>query len=128
MNIICNDARKLLLVSTDSEKKELSKKDGLGPSYQQPCGVGVHVDIVDISTHLVQDVKKLKKKNEEKDDLIKGLIKEVKELKERTMEKEEDVEQEETTGREDVDDFVRASKNSLKLLDLWKQTLRGPEK
>ena len=76
----------------------------------------------------MQDVKKLIKKNEEKDDLIKGLIKEVKELKERTMEKEEDVEQEETTGREDVDDFVRASKNSLKLLDLWKQTLRGPEK
>ena len=52
----------------------------------------------------------------------------VKELKERTMEKEEDLEQEETTGREDVDDFRRASKNSLKLLDLWKQTLRGPEK
>ena len=76
----------------------------------------------------MQDVKKLIKKNEEKDDIIKGLIKEVKELKERTMEKEEDVEQEETTGREDVDDFVRASKNSLKLLDLWKQTLRGPEK
>ena len=76
----------------------------------------------------MQDVKKLIKKNEEKDDIIKGLIKEVKELKERTMEKEEDVEQEETTGREDVDDLVGASKNSLKLLDLWKQTLRGPKK
>ena len=82
----------------------------------------------DLIKDLVQDVKKLIKKNEEKDDIIKGLIKEVKELKERTMEKEEDVEQEETTGREDVDDFRRASKNSLKLLDLWKQTLRGPEK
>ena len=60
----------------------------------------------------MQDVKKLIKKNEEKDDIIKGLIKEVKELKERTMEKEEDVEQEKNTGREDVDEFVRASKNS----------------
>ena len=25
--------------------KELSKSDGLGPRYKQPCGVGVHVDI-----------------------------------------------------------------------------------
>ena len=71
----------------------------------------------DLIKDLVQDVKKLIKKNEEKDDIIKGLIKEVKELKEKAMEKEEDVEQEETTGREDVDEFVRASKNSLKLLD-----------
>ena len=45
MNIICNDARKLLLVSTDSAKQELSKTDGLGPRYKQHCGVGVHVDI-----------------------------------------------------------------------------------
>ena len=45
MNIICYDARKLWLVSTDSAKKELSKSDGLGPRYKQPCGEGVHVDI-----------------------------------------------------------------------------------
>ena len=45
MNIICYDARKLQLVSTDSAKKELSKSDGLGPRYKQSYGVGVHVDI-----------------------------------------------------------------------------------
>ena len=33
------------MVSTDSAKKELSKSDGLGPRYNQSCGVGVHVDI-----------------------------------------------------------------------------------
>ena len=27
------------------QKKDLSKSDGLGPRYKQPCGVGVHVDI-----------------------------------------------------------------------------------
>ena len=55
MNIICNDARKLQLVSTDSAKKELAKSDGLAPRYKQPCGVGVHVDI---STHRQEGVKK----------------------------------------------------------------------
>ena len=36
------------------QKKELSKTDGLGPRYKQPCGVGVHVDI---STHRQEGVK-----------------------------------------------------------------------
>ena len=35
-------------------KKELSKTDGIGPRYKQPCGVGVHVDI---STHRQEGVK-----------------------------------------------------------------------
>ena len=35
------------------QKKELSKTDGLGPRYKQPCGVGVHVDI---STHRQEGV------------------------------------------------------------------------
>ena len=43
----------ILLVRTDSAKKELSKTDGLCPRYKQPCGVGVHVDI---STHRQEGV------------------------------------------------------------------------
>ena len=65
---------------------------------------------------LIEDVKKLLRKNEEKDGLIKELVKEVKDLK---VKANQDLieDKEETTGREEVDDFVRASKKSLKLLD-----------
>ena len=34
----------------------MSKTDGLGPRYKQPCGVGVHVDI---STHRQEGVNPL---------------------------------------------------------------------
>ena len=36
---------KLATLKIQQAKKELSKSDGLGPRYKQPCGVGVHVDI-----------------------------------------------------------------------------------
>ena len=38
------------------QQKKMSKTDGLGPRYMQPCGVGVHVDI---STHRQEGVKTL---------------------------------------------------------------------
>ena len=76
---------------------------------------------------LVQDVKKLIQKNEEKDDKIQKLVKEVIELKEKAIksqEEEDDVEKEETTGNEDVDAFVKFSKESLKLLNSMETDLK----
>ena len=61
MNIICNYARKLLLVHKDSAKKELSKTDGLVPRYEEPWGVGVHVDI---STHRQERLKQALKQDD----------------------------------------------------------------
>ena len=76
---------------------------------------------------LIEDVKKLLRKNEEKDGLIKELVKEVKDLK---VKANQDLieDQEETTGREEVDDFVRASKKSLKLLDSMEADIKKTRK
>ena len=70
---------------------------------------------------LVKDVKELIKKNDEKEDLIKELVKEVKELKIQVsqfqVEDGDEVEENEPTEAEEIESFVRYSKNSLKLLD-----------
>ena len=61
------------------------------------------------------------KKNDEKEDLIKELVKEVKELKIQVSQFQvkdgDEVEENEPTEAEEIESFVRYSKNSLKLLD-----------
>ena len=79
---------------------------------------------------LVKDVKELIKKNNEKEDLIKELVKEVKELKIAVsqMEDSDDEEENETTEEEDIDSFIRCSKNSLKLVDAMEDDIKKSRK
>ena len=69
------------------------------------------------------DVKTMIKKNMEKDEIIRDLVKEVKELKAKS--KEEEIE---TTGNEKIDVFVKYSKKTLKHLDTMEADIKKSRK
>ena len=77
----------------------------------------------EIIKELLTDIKTMLKKNMEKDDIIRDLVKEVKELKLKSKEEEN-----ETTGNEKIDVFVKYSKKSLKHLDVMEADIKKSRK
>ena len=89
----------------------------------------------EIIKELLDDVKILIKKNEEKDLMIINLVKEVKELKRpennctgQSQVQDEDGDEGKESEEEIIEDFVRYAKNSLKLLDAMEKDLKKTRK